>query len=245
MKTRERGPESFRPGPNHDRITVQGIELAWHATAGTCTFQGLPVAMMWVDSTLAGLLSGVAAMVGPERFSLALQSEGRKSVEADWALMSRYPDFRAGFGAIGIVAAVAGWGEWQFTDDAPGRRECRFRAYNTWEGQYQKKLGVSWGSAMLAGKLAGYCSKRFGTNCWATQTAFIAKGDACDEFIVAPAPRRRRPAPPTQPRCRRASPRRPASGSCWWTTTFWCARDWRSSCRRMPTSRLSARPRTA
>ena len=42
---------------------------------------------------------------------------------------------------------------------------------------------------MLAGKLAGYCSKRFGINCWATQTAFIARGDPYDEFIVSPSPR--------------------------------------------------------
>jgi PAS domain S-box-containing protein len=163
--------------------------MTWNAKEGTCAFQGLPVAMLWVDSTLAGLMSGVAAMVGPERFSLALQSEGRKSVEADWLLMSRHPGFSDGFKAIGIVAAVAGWGEWLLIGDDPGKRECRFRAYNTWEGLYQKRLGVCWGSAMLAGKLAGYCTKRFGTNCWATQTAFIANGAPCDEFVVAPSPR--------------------------------------------------------
>ena len=42
---------------------------------------------------------------------------------------------------------------------------------------------------MLAGKMAGYCSKLFGTSCWADQTAFIARGDANDEFIVAPSAR--------------------------------------------------------
>ena len=47
-------------------------------------------------------------------------------------------------------------------------------------------MGVSWGSGMLAGKLAGYCSKLFGTNCWADQTAFAAAGDECDEFEVKP-----------------------------------------------------------
>ncbi len=173
-----------------ESVTVRGIDLRWDAAAGTVTFQGLPVAMMWVDSTLAGLMSGLAATVGPERFSLALQSEGRKSVESDWLLMSGYPDFRSGFEAIALVAAVAGWGEWQLVRDNPDRKECRFRAYNTWEGLYQKSLEIVWGSAMLAGKLSGYCTKRFGTNCWATQTAFIAKGDPCDEFTVAPSPRR-------------------------------------------------------
>jgi PAS domain S-box-containing protein len=145
--------------------------------------------MLWVDTTLASLMSGLATMVGPERFSLALQSEGRKSVESDWLLMSSYPDFNAGFAAIGVVAAVAGWGEWQLLKEDSTQREFHFRAYNTWEGLCQKKLGTCWGSAMLAGKFAGYCSFRLNTNCWATQTAFIAKGDPYDEFRVAPSSR--------------------------------------------------------
>ncbi|MFX1279368.1 MAG: sensor histidine kinase [Promethearchaeota archaeon] len=42
---------------------------------------------------------------------------------------------------------------------------------------------------MVAGKMAGYCSKHFMTNCWAVQTKFIAKGDDVDEFIVEPSDR--------------------------------------------------------
>ena len=42
---------------------------------------------------------------------------------------------------------------------------------------------------MLAGKLAGFCSRLFGTNCWAEQTAFSAKGDEYDEFLVNPSER--------------------------------------------------------
>ena len=42
---------------------------------------------------------------------------------------------------------------------------------------------------MLAGKLAGYCSRLCGVSCWADQTAFIATGDACDELIVRPSER--------------------------------------------------------
>lgn len=179
-------PEPLRSGPSQDRIVVGGIELKWDTRAGTCEFQGLPMAMMWVDSTLAGLMSGLATMVGPERFSLALQSEGRKSVESDWLLIEGYPDFARGFAAIAVVAGVAGWGEWQLVSENLERRECTFRALNSWEGRYQRTLGACWGSAMVAGKFAGYCSKRFGTNCWATQTAFIARGDPCDEFTVAP-----------------------------------------------------------
>ena len=73
-------PDPLKSGEYKDRILVNGIEIEWDTKKGTCTFRGIPVALMWVDSTLAGLLSGVAAMVGPERFNLALQSEGRKSV---------------------------------------------------------------------------------------------------------------------------------------------------------------------
>ena len=170
-------------------IKVSGINVAWNTEQGTCTFEGLPVAMMWVDTTLAGLMSGVQDMVGTERFYLALQSEGRKSVEADWQVISNFPDFHEGFETIANIAAVAGWGHWELNSLNLERRECRFRIKDSWEGRYQKSLGVCWGSGMLAGKMAGYCSKLFGTNCWADQTGFIAKGDNYDEFAVKPSPR--------------------------------------------------------
>jgi hypothetical protein len=38
-------------------IKVSGINVAWNPEQGTCTFEDLPVAMMWVDTTLAGLMS--------------------------------------------------------------------------------------------------------------------------------------------------------------------------------------------
>ena len=172
-----------------NRIRVSGIQMEWQPEKGACTFENLPVAMMWVDTTLAGLMSGVQNMVGTERFGLALQSEGRKSVEEDWQVISKFPDFSEGFKAIANIAAVAGWGRWELTSLDQEQRECRFRVENSWEGRYQRSLGVCWGSGMLAGKMAGYCSKLFGTNCWAEQTAFIAKGDACDEFVVRPSSR--------------------------------------------------------
>ena len=42
---------------------------------------------------------------------------------------------------------------------------------------------------MLAGKMAGYCTKLFGESCWAYQEAWIAKGDDYDEFEVRPSER--------------------------------------------------------
>jgi PAS domain S-box-containing protein len=189
-KALRRDPEGFQEDVfKSSRIHVSGIDIAWNAERGTCTFENLPVAMMWVDTTLAGLMAGVQAMVGTERSALALQSEGRKSVEADWQVISQFPDFREGFKAIANIAAVAGWGEWVIELLDEERKECRFRVRDSWEGRYQRALGVCWGSAMLAGKMAGYCSKLFGTNCWAEQTAFIAKGEPCDEFAVKASPR--------------------------------------------------------
>jgi len=167
-----------------EKIKVSGINIEWNTYQGMCAFEKLPVAMMWVDTTLAGLMSGVQAMVGTERFGLALQSEGRKSVEDDWKVISQFSEFKEGFKAIANIAAVAGWGDWKLLALDEEKNECRFRAKNSWEGLYQKSLGVCWGSGMLAGKLAGYCSKLFATNCWADQNGFIAKGDAYDHFIV-------------------------------------------------------------
>jgi PAS domain S-box-containing protein len=171
------------------RITVSGIDIEWEPRKGICTFAGLPVAMMWVDTTLMGLMSGLQAMVGEKRFNLALQSEGRRSVEADWKVISQFQNFQEGFDAIAVIAAVAGWGEWKLVSIDENKKECRYRAWNSWEGRYQKAQGVCWGSGMLAGKLAGYCSNLFSTNCWAEQTAFIARDDVFDEFIVTPSER--------------------------------------------------------
>ena len=171
------------------QIQVSDINVEWDVKQGTCTFENLPVVMMWVDTTLAGLMSGVQSMVGMKRFGLALQSEGRKSVEEDWQVISQFSDFRDGFKAIANIAAVAGWGDWELISLDENKKTCHFRVKNSWEGRYQKFLGVCWNSGMLAGKMAGYCSKLFETNCWAKQTAFIAKGDNFDEFVVAPSER--------------------------------------------------------
>ena len=88
---------SLESNTGADKIRVSNIGIEWDVESGTCSFENLPVAMMWVDSTLAGLMSGVQAMVGTKRFNLALQSEGRKSVEADWEVISQYSNFEEGF----------------------------------------------------------------------------------------------------------------------------------------------------
>jgi two-component system cell cycle sensor histidine kinase/response regulator CckA len=176
-------------GENRSGIEVSGIDIQWQGDRGVCTFQELPVIMLWVDSTLAGLMAAFQAMVGPERFALALQSEGRKSVEADWHVISQCTDFQEGFEKIADIASVAGWGRWELLSVDQPKRQCRFRVRDSWEGRFQQALGVVWGSGLLAGKLAGYCTRLFKVNCWAEQTGFIARGDSYDEFIVSPSER--------------------------------------------------------
>lgn len=170
-------------------VSIAGIPFKWNLIEGTCTFGGKPVTMMSVDSTLTGLMAGFQAMVGTERFALALQSEGRKSVDEDWKVIAEASRFEEGFEALATVAAAAGWGDWRLLCTDYEKKECIFQVKNSWESAYQKRLGVNWGCAMLAGKLAGYGSRLFTTNCWATQTTFTAAGDECDSFRVHPSTR--------------------------------------------------------
>ena len=109
-----------------EKINVAGINIEWRTDQGVCTFENLPVAMMWINTTLSGLMSGVQAMVGTERFGLALQSEGRKSVEEDWQVISQFSDFREGFKAIANIASVAGWGEWELISLVENKKNARF-----------------------------------------------------------------------------------------------------------------------
>ena len=121
-----------------DKAHVSGIDIEWDHENGICTFEKLPVLMMWRDTTLAALMSGVQTMVGAERFGLALQAEGRKSVEDDWRVISQFPDFNKGFEAIANIGAVAGWGDWKLIELDTENKECVFRILNSWEGLYQK-----------------------------------------------------------------------------------------------------------
>ncbi|MBW4680898.1 MAG: GAF domain-containing protein [Microcoleus vaginatus WJT46-NPBG5] len=168
------------------QLQMAGTNLEWNLKEGTCNLENAPFALMWLDTTVAGLMAGIQAMVGSKRFALVLENEGRKSINNDWQIISQFEDFQEGFAALAGIAKIAGWGNWQLQSINRHQQECRFQITNSWEGRYQKAIGVCWGSAMLAGKLAGLCSKLFNTNCWAEQTAFIGNGDEFDEFVVRP-----------------------------------------------------------
>ncbi len=173
-----------RSPASSNKIHVSGCDIEWQVERGTFTIAEIPGILMWLDTTLAGLMSGFQAMVGTQRFALALQSEGRKSVETDWQVISQFETFEEGFATLATMARAAGWGNMQLLDLDWEQQLCRFRVADSWEGRYQKALGVCWGSGMMAGKFAGVCTKLFDTNCWSEQTSFIARGDKFDEFVV-------------------------------------------------------------
>jgi len=168
------------------KVVVNGFEIEFDAYRCLQTWNGVPVATFWTESSLAGLMLGFQRMVGADRFSLALQSGGRESIAADWAFLSSFPTFEEGFTRLGAGAASAGWGRWVILSFDKHLKKAKFRVENGWEGMYQRALGVCWGSSFLAGKFAGLCGRAFGVNCWARQTAFAANGDPADEFEVEP-----------------------------------------------------------
>ena len=168
---------------------LDGLTCVWDTEQGTCSLGGKPFVGMWLDSTVARLMDGMQRMVGAERYLLAMQHAGRESVADDWLIIEQAPSFEAGFAQIAEVAAAVGWGRWSLVSIDRQNKVCCFRCEHSWEGQYQKSLGVSWGSALQAGKLAGLVGRLFGGNYWTEQTKHIAKGDDYDEFMVAPSSR--------------------------------------------------------
>lgn len=163
-----------------------GFDIEWDLDRGLNLWAGVPTLSMWVPSSVAGLMSGLCAMVGVERFNLCLQLGGQQSVEGDWAVISGAPSFEEGLVRMQDIAWPAGWGRWLLVSLDRVRQEARYRVINGWEALYQRALNVKWGSAMIAGKLAGITAKLFGVPCWAEQTSFAADGAEYDEFVVTP-----------------------------------------------------------
>jgi rsbT co-antagonist protein RsbR len=171
----------------HPKIVVSGVEFEWDTKSGLFCVWGQPVVAMWITSTMAGFMSGLQRMVGTERFGLAMQAAGFEGAQGEWTdIILRHPTVEDGLRFIGSKASTCGLGTWELVELDRDRKEARFRAKNSWEGLYQKALGVCWGTSSLAGRFAAYGSKIFETNCRAEQVSFAAKGDAYDEFIVRP-----------------------------------------------------------
>jgi rsbT co-antagonist protein RsbR len=170
--------------PPNPKITISGFDIEWDLKQGVNLWAGVPTLSMWIPTTVAGLMAGMQAMVGTERFNLCMQVGGQQSVDGDWSIISSKPTLEEGMQAMSEIAWPAGWGRWTLVSIDRGKKEAAFRAHNSWEGIYQRSLGVCWGSGMLAGKFAGIASRVFGVECWAEQTHFTARGDEFDEFVV-------------------------------------------------------------
>jgi rsbT co-antagonist protein RsbR len=165
-------------------ITIQGVQFTWEPEFGLFQVFGMPTFCMWIESTLAGMMQGMQRMVGTERFNLAMHGGGRDSVGGDWSVISAAPTFEQGFSELASYAVTCGWGVWTLVSLDRTQREAVFRVVNNWEALYQRALDVQWGTNMTGGKFAGFCSRLFGVDCWATQTHFQARGDEYDEFLV-------------------------------------------------------------
>ncbi|WAS97275.1 STAS domain-containing protein [Nannocystis punicea] len=172
---------------NDAKINI-GFDIEWDLERGLNLWAGVPTLSMWVPTSVAGLMSGLCAMVGVERFNLCMQVGGQQSVEGDWDVIASAPTFEEGLRVLQGIAWPAGWGRWELLALDRVGREARYRVVNGWEALYQRALGVQWGSAMMAGKFAGLTAKLFGTQCWAEQTSFAAGDADYDEFVVRPTP---------------------------------------------------------
>jgi rsbT co-antagonist protein RsbR len=182
--------EPSAPAAARPKIHVGGLDFEWDGERGLFLCHGIPAVCMWIETTMARFMAGLHSMAGTERFNLALYSASQEGIEGEWNnIIARSPTLEEGFATVGRLANFAGLGHWQLVSFDRQKKEAVFRTQNSWEGLYQRSLGVSWGSSSLAGRFAGYCRRAFGTNVWAEQTKFIARGDDFDEFVVRPSDR--------------------------------------------------------
>lgn len=138
---------------SNPKITISGFDIEWDLAQGINLWAGMPTLSMWIPNTTAGMMAGFCRMVGEERFNLCMQIGGINSVDGDWAIISSAPTFEEGLARISEIAWPAGWGRWTVESIDRTKKEARYRTHNSWEGIYQRSLGVCWGSGMMAGKL--------------------------------------------------------------------------------------------
>lgn len=171
-------------------IAIDGVTYTWDRARDLMLMNGMPVAALLVESTLAGMMGGIERMVGAQRFELAMQAAGRRSIDDEWrTFISRMPTPEEGIRVLGGLTPLGGLGRWEVVSFDHAAKTAVFRVTAGFEPIYQRALGVAWGSSFLAGKFAGYCTHAFETHCWAEQTRFAVRGDACDEFVVGPSDR--------------------------------------------------------
>ncbi len=166
-------------------IEVDRVTFSWDLERGLMQIWGQPVVCWWIETTMAGFMLGLQRMVGTERFNLALEGAGRESTAGEWDhIITPMPSVEEGLAFIGRAMRTVGLGETELLELDRAARRLRFRARNSWEGMYQRALGVDWGTWSLAGKLVAYGERILGCPCQIVQTSFIARGDEVDEFTV-------------------------------------------------------------
>lgn len=168
------------------RKKIDRVDIKWNVETGCCTYNDAPVVTMWLLSTYKGLMESMRQMVGKKRLHLALQKEGRESVEDDWRIIAQYETLDEGVRRHADLAALGGWGRNELVKIDYQKQAIIFRNYNSVEGRYQEDIGGCYGSGLMAGKFAGWGEKIFHVPCWARQTQYIAHGDVYDEFHVFP-----------------------------------------------------------
>jgi rsbT co-antagonist protein RsbR len=185
MQSEGEGSSRERP-----KITVEGVDFEWDRVNSQMLIWGRPVACMWIETTLAGLMNGLLQMVGPERFMLATEQAGRESVEGEWEhIIMPQPSVEDGFAFISRATTTVGLGAWELVTLDRENKLMRFRSRNDWESLYQQALGVHMGASTLIGKFGAYGTKLFGTYCRGEQVAFTHQGAEFDEFVVRPSSR--------------------------------------------------------
>ncbi|PRP95037.1 RsbT co-antagonist protein RsbRA [Enhygromyxa salina] len=173
-----------------NEFEIDGVRYSWDRARDLMLMNDMPVVAMLIESTLAGMMWGVERIVGRERFELAMQAAGRRSVEQEWrTFIAHIPAPEVAIEMLGGLTPLGGLGRWQVVEFNHELKSAVFRVTAGFEPIYQKSLGVEWDSAFIAGKFAGYCTKAFGTHCWAEQTRFVVRGDPYDEFEVRPSDR--------------------------------------------------------
>jgi len=170
------------------KISVDGVDFEWDRENGLLQIWGQPVVCMWIETTMAGLMSGLIKMVGPERFAIATEQAGRDSIEGEWEhIITPQPTIEDGLTFIGKATGTVGLGMWELVSLDREKKEARFRSRNDWESLYQRALGIDSGAHTLCGKFGGYATKIFGTYCRAEQVAHSNRGAPWDEFVARPA----------------------------------------------------------
>lgn len=175
--------------PEPPSFEICGLRSSWDPGGRRLWIGGVPSVAFLRDASLVRVLADVVTRLGPRRFSLLMQAEGRRSAEDEWPIVAAAADFEAGFAALGRSVHVAGWGRWELVSLDRTARRGVLRVHEGWEAAVQRSMGVSYGVGLVAGEFAGLCERVFGVRCWPREVRSSLAGDPHDEIVVEPSER--------------------------------------------------------